>query len=59
MQLVKIDKEYFVSQLYASIYLLQPDQKEVKEQLLDLVSMIQNAPSEESKFPRINGRRTA
>jgi len=57
MQIVKIDKEYVVSQLYAIIYQLQPEQEDLKKNLLDLVSFFQTAPAGESQFPRINGRR--
>ena len=57
MQNVKIDKEYFVAQLYGIIYKLEPDQNEVKQDLMLLIDLIRNAPESGSSFPRINGRR--
>jgi hypothetical protein len=57
MQAIKVDKEYVVRELYALIYKLEPDQEELKQDILKLVSFFQTAPSSGSQFPRINGSR--
>lgn len=59
MQLVSVDKEYFIMKLQEVIYDLQHDQNDSKATLLELIQHLQIAQAaNQRKFPNISVRKS-